>query len=301
MHNSVINRPSITKLGTIDCDIVETTPIIFHDRLYRFEYIRYPQYVPNKTGDTYFRFVDVESGDVSLPFAEGWHLGSAYSDESGVYAFGVNEWGGSTIQGFRSDDMRNWESYPVIVLPGWGFFNTSVCRTDEAYVMAIEIDAPPEETGVRFTIRFAISHNLRDWSLTPGDCVFAKDRYTACPALRYINGLYYMIYLEEKPGPAYVPYIVRSTDLIEWESSPYNPIFVYSDEDKIIANPNLDFNQREYISGAVNINNSDVDLCEFNGQTHIYYSWGDQLGKEFLAHAVYDGSLMSFLEGYFPD
>ena len=29
--------PLIKKLGTLDCGIVESTPIVFHDRLYRFE------------------------------------------------------------------------------------------------------------------------------------------------------------------------------------------------------------------------------------------------------------------------
>lgn len=32
----------------------------------------------------------------------------------------------------------------------------------------------------------------------------------------------------------------------------------------------------------------------------INYSWGDQLGIEFLAEAVYDGTLEEFLEGWFP-
>jgi hypothetical protein len=49
-----------------------------------------------------------------------------------------------------------------------------------------------------------------------------------------------------------------------------------------------------------NRNNSDVDFCEFRGRTIIYYSWGDQQGTEFLAEAVYDGSLASFLKGFFP-
>jgi hypothetical protein len=30
-------RPRIVKLGTIDCDLVETTPIVFKQRVYRFE------------------------------------------------------------------------------------------------------------------------------------------------------------------------------------------------------------------------------------------------------------------------
>ena len=33
-------RPAIRRLGTIRCDMVETTPIVFGGRLYRFEYVR---------------------------------------------------------------------------------------------------------------------------------------------------------------------------------------------------------------------------------------------------------------------
>ena len=55
--------PRITKLGTIDCDMVETTPIVFNGRLYRFEYVRDFYYKPNTTGRSHFRFVDVASGE----------------------------------------------------------------------------------------------------------------------------------------------------------------------------------------------------------------------------------------------
>jgi len=43
-----------------------------------------------------------------------------------------------------------------------------------------------------------------------------------------------------------------------------------------------------------------VDLCEFNNDVIIYYSWGNQLGTEHLAEAVYRGTLQSFLRGFFP-
>jgi hypothetical protein len=32
-------KPFIQKLGTIDLDIVETTPVVFREQLYRFELI----------------------------------------------------------------------------------------------------------------------------------------------------------------------------------------------------------------------------------------------------------------------
>jgi len=292
-------KPIIKKLGTIDCDLVETTPLLFRGRLYRFEYVR-ENYRPNRTGKSYFRFVDVASGEVTAPFAAGYHLGSAYAEGDTAYVYGVAAWGGSEIAVFWSRDLRTWSSGTALSLPGWGIFNTSVCKGDGRYVMAFEIDRPPEETGAPFTMRFAESRDLRGWQLTPPECVFSKDRYTACPALRYLDGRYYMIYLEARPGPTYEPHLVRSPDLVHWESSLHNPLMQHSPQDQRIANPRLDQEQRQRIAQATNINNSDVDLCEFGGKTYLYYSWGNQQGNEFLAAAIYDGSLASFLRGYFP-
>ena len=196
------SRPVIRKLGTIDCDMVETTPIVFRQRLYRVEYVRerYRRKAPGETG-SYFRVIDVATGEPMPPFARGFHLCSAYVEGETVYVFGVEKWGANKVHGFRSTDLRNWESFTALDLPGWSIFNNSVCRGDGRYVMAIEIDAPPEETGVRFTIRFAESKDLRTWKLTPSSCVYAKDRYTSCPTLRFLDGWYYLMYCEALPGP----------------------------------------------------------------------------------------------------
>ena len=166
--------------------------------------------------------------------------------------------------------------------------------------MAIELGEPPEVVGVRFTMRFAESDDLVNWRMLPEECVYSKDRYTACPAIRFLDGQYYMIYLEARPGPTYPPHIVRSKDLIHWEQSPFNPIMIFSDEDRKIANPKLTPEERARIAESTNVNNSDVDLCEFGGKTIIYYSWGNQRGIEYLAEAVYEGSLASFLRTWFP-
>lgn len=292
-------KPVIRKLGAIDCDMVEATPIVWRGRLYRFEYVR-RNYKPNTTGDSHFRFIDVATGRPTPAFAAGYHLGSAYVEGDTLYVYGVDEWGGSEIRVFWSDDLKAWESKAALSLPGWGIYNNSVCKGDGRYVMAFEVGEPPQEVGVRFTMRFAESSDLLDWRVTPPECVFSKDRYTACPALRFLNGLYYMIYLEARPGPTYEPHIVRSRDLVRWESSPLNPIMQFSPEDKLIANPRLSADERARIADAVNLNNSDVDLCEFEGKVVIYYSWGNQQGIEFLAEAVYDGPLAGFLRGWFP-
>ena len=292
-------KPSIKKLGTIDCDMVETTPIVFHGQLYRFEYVR-ANYKPNKTADSYFRFMDVESSEPTPAFAAGYHLGSAYVEDDTVYVYGVDTWGAENIQVFQSKDLENWSSQPALTLPGWGIYNTSVCKGAEHYIMAFEIGEPPEEAGVRFTTRFAESIDLLNWKLTPPECVYSREKYTACPALRFLDGFYYMLYLEAKSGPTYETHIVRSQDLVHWESSSFNPVLQFSEEDKNIGNPNLTVEQRERIAKAINRNNSDVDLFEFKGQVIIYYSWGDQQGTEFLAQAVYDGTMENFLHGFFP-
>jgi alpha-L-fucosidase len=291
--------PVIHKLGTIDLLMVETTPVVFKDRLYRFEYVR-DNYHANRTGASYFRFIDVAGGKATPAFARGQHLGCAFAEDDTMYAFGVDKWNGSKISVFRSKDLEKWESHLALTIPGWGLFNTSVCKADGRYVMAIEVGEPKEVVGVPFTIFFAESKDLLTWKQLPLDRVYSKEKYTACPALRFQGGYFYMIYLEARPGPTYESHIVRSRDLRRWESSRLNPVLAFSEEDKRIANPKLTPQQRRAIARAKDINNSDVDLCEFNGKTIIYYSWGNQQGTEFLAEAVYDGTLASFLKGFYP-
>jgi len=94
--------------------------------------------------------------------------------------------------------------------------------------------------------------------------------------------------------------LVRSHDLIHWEPSPLNPVLRNSAEDKLIANASINDSQRARIANAVNLNNSDIDFCEWQGRLTINYSWGNQMGVEHLAEAVYDGSLKQFLKAWFP-
>ena len=219
--------------------MVETTPVVFRDRLYCFEYVR-PGYQANKTGDSYFHFIDVETGKATRAFAQTFDLGCAFADGESMWAFGVDNWDGENVFVFRSNDLEHWEKRPALKLPGWGLFNTSVCKAGNRYIMAIEVGKPPEVVGVPFTMRFAESKNLLDWRLLPKECVYTKERYSACPALRFLDGWFYMTYLEARPGPNYETHVVRSRDLIRWESSPLNPVLKASPEDKLIAQPEAD-------------------------------------------------------------
>jgi len=289
-------RPLITKLGTIDVDLVETTPIVFEDKIYRFEYVR-EGYWNNKTGDSYFRFVDHETGKATKSFAKGFHLGSAFVNDGTVYVTAVDIWDGERIFVFASQDLEHWESWLAFELPGYGIFNTSLTRDDNKYILMYEIGKPKEKAGERFTANFATSTDLKEWEILPSEYNYAKDRYTAPHCLRYLDGYYYNFYLEAHND--YEMRVVRSKDLMHWESSPLNPVLRASKEDKQIANPNLSEELRNKIRNAKNINNSDIDFCEFDGQLIINYSWGNQHGKEFLAEAVYKGTLKQFLRGWF--
>jgi alpha-L-fucosidase len=296
----ISKRPEIKKLGTIDCDIVETTPIVFEDKLFRFEYIR-KRYYGNATGESFFRFIDVEAGKTLPAFGKGYHLGSAFVEGDTVYVFAVNQWGGSEIRTFFSKDLVNWESYTNILLCGFEIYNNSVCKnSDGKFIMLIEVRKPLAETP--FTPLFLKSDDLLTWRLLPNEYTFGKDIYTGGHFLTFESGYYYLTYLHLLPGPEYETYIVRSRDLKAWEESPLNPFLSFSEEDdKKISNSELAHYNLKRIGEAQNTNASDIEFCEYQGKTVIYYSWGNQLGAEFLAEAVYEGSSQSLVEGFFPD
>ena len=296
---SIDMRPQIRRLGTIDVDLVETTPVVFGGSLYRFEYVR-SQYWANHSGDSYFRFVEHDSGRFSKPFALGYHLGNVFVEDEILYVTATDIWDGERVDIFASRDMEHWETWNALDLPGYGIFNTSLCRAEDQYVLMFEVGKPQEVAGVRFTARFATSCDMKQWELTPSECTYSKDRYTAPHCLRYDNGYYYNFYLEAVEG-GYEQYVVRSSDLVHWEQSPLNPVMRACEDDRQIINPVLAPEQRERVRTATNINNSDIDFCEYEGRVVINYSWGNQQGIEHLAEAEFDGTLAEFLEGWFPE
>ncbi len=290
--------PLIVKTGTIDCDLVEATPIVFHNKVYRFEYIR-KKYWGNQTGDSYFRFVDRETRKLTNPFAKGFHMGSAFVYNNRVYVTGVDSLDGERIYIFSSRDLEKWNQRLVFYHPGYGIFNTSMTRAGNKFVLMFEISKPKEEAGVAFTARFSTSADLKKWEILSPDHNYAKDRYTAPHCLRYLDGYYYDFYLEVHNG--FETRVVRSTDLINWEPSPLNPVMKASSDDKKIANKNLTEKMLQKIANAEDCNNSDIDFCELNGRLIINYSWGNQRGAEFLAEAYYEGTMEQFLNGWFPN
>jgi sialidase-1 len=293
-------RPLIKKLGTIDCDLVEATPIVFQGKLYRSEWVR-TSYAGNELGKNYSHLVEVATGKSTRPIALDCAFSSAFVDGDTVYVTATSTeqgWTGQRVEMYASKDLIHWDHWTALDLDGFGICNTSICKTDDGYVMMFEIHKPKDQAGAQFTARFATSKDLRTWEVTAPECVYAKDRYTAPHCLRYLDGWFYDFYLEAHNG--YEMRVVRSRDLIHWEPSPLNPVLKASPEDKQIANEKLTAEQRQRIAEAENINNSDIDFCYHDGRLVIGYSWGNQRGKEFLATATYDGTLEEFLTGWFP-
>ncbi len=299
-------RPLIKKLGTIDLDLVECTPVVFHGKVYRFEWVR-KSYLGHSLDqswaqDGYFRLVEHGTEKVTPPFAQGYAFGSAFVDGDMVYVTGTSTekgWSGQRVQIFASRDLQSWEEWTALDLDRFGICNTSICKAEDQYVLMFEIYEPKEQAGVPFTARFAFSKDLKNWEVTPPECVYAKDRYSAPHCLRYLDGYFYDFYLEAHEG--YEMRVVRSRDLINWEASPLNPVLKASEQDKIIFNPKLTAEQRAKVAQAEDINNSDIDFCEYQGKLIINYSWGNQQGQEFLGEAVYAGTQEQFLKGWYPE
>lgn len=318
--NRFPKHPKIRKMGTLQCDVAETTPLIWKDELYRFEVIRRPMLATHEIlegswhdlpGDPALRFVHVRTDAPTPYFAQGHTFGFPFVDGDTMYVvtgkskFGSSDgagWGNDTLVFFRSKDLVNWEKYQEVEMPGWKIYNVNIAKMGDTYTLLIEISAPAEECGpVHFTFRFMQSKDLTNWTLTPWDHAFQRDVYCGSPSLYTFPGdeHYYVGYLEGYQNYRFASCIARSKDLVNWEYSPINPIMVYDDDDKLIANPHLTPAERGRIDGALNINLSDLEMCEYQGRTLIYYAWGDQKGTEFLAEACYEGPMHKFCRSFF--
>ncbi len=278
-------RPLIRKLGTVALDQVENSPVVFRGKLYLF------------VGRGKFHFVEHDTGRTTPSFASGY-FGNAFVEGDTVYVTVAHA--KQKIHMFTSKDLERWEPSVVLDLPGFTIYNTSICKAEDKYVLMFEIGRPKEQAGAPFTARFATSRDLKHWTVTPPECVYTQERYSAPHCLRYLGGYYYNFYLEARPGRHYEMYVVRSKDLIHWESSPLTPVLRESPEDRLPHNPHFSPAERQRIATAVNCNNSDLDFCEYQGRMVLYYSWGNQQGIEHLAEAVYDGTQAQFLRGWFP-
>jgi hypothetical protein len=276
--------PRLVKLPVNFGNAMENTPVIYRGK---------PLLVLNRRDDTKNKtdgyvtsmnllVQDLATGNEVARFGEGHSFASAYvnGDELDVFASeGTNQDWFKSIYRFWTTDLKTWHREPAIALEGnEHLLNTSVCRDDRSYVMAYESDQP-----VQFCFKFARSADLAHWEKVPALVFTGVNReYSACPALRYCAPYYYAIYLHAAiPGhPGWVSFMARSPDLATWELSPLNPI--------LEAGP------------GEGINNSDVDLFEWEGNTYVFYATGDQATWGSVRVAMFPGTMPRFFASYFP-
>jgi len=260
-------------------DMCELGPVIWQGRLCHLECVR--PAAGGAIADYYLQLNDAETGETLARFAEGYSLASAIVHDGTLYAFASrfenSDWNDVTL--FSSSDLQTWEQAVVIQQEREHLFNTSVCQGPDGFVMAYESNDPAYPP---FTIKFATSPDLLHWTKLP-DAVFGTDRYAACPCIRYADGYYYMLYLENRnPRHVFETYIVRSPDLRRWWQSAANPVLQVEGLDE-------------------GINASDPELVELDGRTLVYYSVGDQLTWMNIKRAAYPGPLAEFFRQWFPD
>ncbi len=230
----------------------------------------------------YLYLQDLRTGREIARFGEGHSFVNAFVNGSELNVFaseGTNRDWFQSIYRFSTTDLKTWKRELAIAKEGSEhLFNCSVCRDEQGFLMAYESNQP-----VQFCFKFARSGDLARWEKIPG-LVFTgeKNEYSACPVIRYCAPYYYVIYLHAAiPGHnGWVSFLARSADLTDWELSPLNPI--------LEAGP------------GEGVNNSDVDLFEWEGRTYLYYATGDQATWGSVRVAMYLGPMKSFYESCFP-
>jgi hypothetical protein len=274
----------LTKLPFAFPKAMENTPIVFGER---------PLLVANFRDDTksnqdgykqsmYLYIRDLTTGNEVCRFAAGHSFASAFVNGDQLHVFaseGTDRDWFQSINHFTTTDLKTWRSEPAIAKEGdEHLFNCSVCRDDQGFLMAYESNQP-----VQFCFKFARSGDLNRWEKIPG-LVFTgeKQEYSACPVIRYFAPYYYVIYLHAATDKhsGWISFLARSQDLATWELSPLNPILT--------------------AENGEGINNSDVDLFEWEGRTYLFYATGDQATWGAVRVAMFDGPMQRFYEACFP-
>lgn len=295
--------PHIRKLGAVSPN-GECSPFVFHDRLYRLELCDQSRGT-DIASPTLALIRDRETGAILSKFGAGCYYYSFYQENDTAYVIGTRSitpnLSGDTLMLFESTDLIHWSERELLSNPGWKLFNTSLTRGPKGYVLAVEASEPAEHVGVPFTAFFAESEDMRTWTWMDYDKGFPKHRYLGGPWFRYSRGYYYLIAVTALPCARYTNYIYRTKDFETWEVGFYNPILMPGEEDRKISPYAYDFSPKhlEEIRTGFISNNSDIDMCDWNGKTLMVYNVGNQLGFYYLAEAEYDGTVDDFLESYF--
>ena len=239
---------------------------------------------------------------------------------------------------------------PDAPLPWWTAYNTDptkgVLGGKPAWFLAIELDTPQSlvptshHTGQGYLSIFAMCRQCAEtddlsfgWEiLSPTDHVYRRDRYSACPTLRYFDGWFYIVVLfENVPSPrgpycgsngrrfdgCLASHVARSKDLVTWQEG--GLIMGLPDgndtqgpDHRIIPGSLLDQlgsdNQKTIAHNQTDdVNRSDMDFVTLpTGQTYLVWNTGNQ-GEAtppnppagFSGAGLVDGTEQEWLESFF--
>ena len=271
------NTLPLEKTELLSKDMCEVSPFVWKDKLMHMSCVR-----PSRggTADQYYLLLhDAETHEVVARFGDGYGLASTFVDGNTFYTvasrFADNNWNDVTL--FSSNDLKTWTKQVIIKQENEHLFNSSLCKGPDGFVLAYESN---DQKFPGFTTKFAQSKDLKSWEKLP-KATFGTNRYTACPDIHYSEGYYYVLYLENrKPRHYYETYLTRSKDLINWELSSANPILSPNGLDE-------------------GINASDPAIVEYKGNTHVYYSVGDQLTWMNVKRGQYPKSIHAFFASFY--
>jgi len=294
--------PEVNKIGALS-PAGESSPFVWKGKLYRLELID-PTRGVSFDASVHASVKEYESGKEIAAFGEGCYYYSFYQENGVAYVLGTLRQsgfsGGDTILYWRSTDLEHWEKGVLLSNPGWVYYNSSLTKAEDTYYILLEASHPKEYVGKQFTFFFAESKDLKNWTFMDYANGYTPARYNGGPFMTYSRGWFYVFSVTELPGPHYTNYVSRTRDFDTWYLSKYNPFLMPSNEDKLIS-PHMTGLDKNWVKTVCNINNSDVDMCEYNGETVILYNTGNQLGDYYLAEARSSLSLADFLESWFDD
>ena len=291
-------EPVIIRLGTTAVGEVESNPVVFRGKPYVFEHVRWKKaHVRSYLDIT--NVLPTLACNLQMPcaFVEGGriYVTGTRKDREGVHGTYMME----------SDDLRTWTTPHEIVSNMVGVaYNTTIAKADGRYVLATEFRAGAGEplANPGYQMRFAESTDLKTWRVIPGT---AFVRNAGSPCLRYHDGWFYFFHLFEyrytaERRPVYSMRVARSRNLKDWDISPKHVLDPVHEDRRPYPGAALTAKDRVKMLSAENRNASDIDMCEYGGDLIISYSWGDQLGKEFLCLAKVRGmSEKDFCESFY--
>ena len=291
--------PVVERRGTLAVSLVESNPVVWRGKPYLYEF--------NRWSDGRFRSLTGDVNELGVKMAKNMTMSCAFVEGDHLAVTGTRKEkdGTHSVYLTESDDLVTWTE-PRAIATGLGriAYNTTMCKAGARYVLAVERAPTKEEktTNGGYQMTFLESTDLKTWKTVP-DTTFVDN--SGSPCLKFHNGWFYFFHLfayrhNAEGRPIYSMRVARSRDLKKWAIAP-RPVLDPLPIDRR-PYPGVRFSDKELVkmASAECRNASDIDMCTVGKDLFVSYSWGNQLGNEFLALGVVRGfDERAFCESFF--